>query len=146
MKNIFVIALLMFTLGSTSQAQNTEVEAVKKAVENESYQYHNNDDRSVFMQSWHITAGTQMVYSSKAGMMMYSGAEMQAAVKAGQIPPPDRVKEVFSNYVVRVSGNVAWVTFDQSNDGAAPFHEVRCMEKIDGVWKIIASFVVNPMK
>jgi hypothetical protein len=146
MKNIFITALLMFALDSTTQAQNAEVEAVKKAIENESYQYHNNPDRMAFANAWHTVDGARMVYASKEGVTTFSGAEMRAAVVAGQMPKADNVKTTFSNYVVRVSGNVAWAAFDQSNDGGLPFHEVRCMEKIDGEWKIIASSVINPAK
>jgi hypothetical protein len=130
MKKLLFSVILLMTSICFLQAQSADTEAVKKAIESESNAFHNNPDRMAFLGYWSIADGTRMVYSGKGNLTVLTGATMKSAVENGQIPKPDNAKTTFSNYTIRVSGNVAWATFDQGNaEGKLQTHEFRCMEQ-----------------
>lgn len=147
MKKIFTFAFLFFISLGFLSAQNKEVEKIKKLIEAESFMYHNNPDRSVFLTYWLVNETSRMVVSNKNGTAVIPSKSIEASVKNNTIPPPDNIKSVFSNYMIRVSGKVAWASFDQKNSNSdVPFHEFRCLEKINGEWKILGSSVHDTTK
>ena len=144
MKSLF-FSLVFLALSFGAAFGQSDDAAIKVVIEAESKAFHTNDDRSAFIAFWHITPDSRMVYSGPGTSMMYSGADMQAAISAGKLPPANQAESVFSNYAIRASGNVAWATFDQKSttpDGkSSTMHEFRMMEKVGGVWKIVSESV-----
>jgi Domain of unknown function (DUF4440) len=120
--------------------------AIKKAIENESSQFHINPDRNVFLQSWNMVDGTTISYSGKGGMTTLSGKDMKAAAEKGVIPKANGEVTTFSNYLVRANGNIGWATFDQTSAKGIVTHEFRCMEKVGNDWKIVSSSVHSTEK
>ncbi len=123
-----------------------EKAAVQKAIENESYQFHHNADRNVFLSSWSMAEGTMMCYSGKAAQITLMGKDMKAAAENGTIPKASNENTTFANYVIRVNGNTAWATFDQTGAAGNVTHEFRLMEKIGNDWKIVSSSVHDTAK
>lgn len=123
-----------------------EKAAVQKAIENESYQFHHNADRNVFLSSWSMAEGTMICYSGKATQITLSGKDMKAATENGTIPKANNENTTFANYVIRVNGNTAWATFDQTSATGNVTHEFRLMEKVGNDWKIVSSSVHDTAK
>jgi hypothetical protein len=143
-KTFFTLFLLAFSLISI-HAQSEEA-AVRKAIEDETRNYHSNPDRSVFLSYWNVTDATIMTYSGGGNVTNLSGKQMSDAIKNGVIPNADNMTTAYETFVVKVSGNVAWASFiqiDSKPDGTKGprLQEFRMMEKINGAWKIVASSV-----
>jgi hypothetical protein len=143
MKSLLTTLLLINTI--FLMAQNGEEAAVRAAIEAESKAFHTNPDRQVFLSSWKLEGDSRLVYQGTEGTNLMTGDGIKAAVAAGQIPPADKAVSEFSNFVVRAGGTVAWATFDQKSttpDGKLQYtREFRCMEKVNGQWKIVSSSV-----
>lgn len=144
MRQIF-LSLAFFVLCPGSVAAQTDEAAIQQAIESESRAYHTNPDRGAYMRYWHVTTDARLVYSAPDASVLVSGKDMQQVVASGQFPPMDNAKTVYYNFVIRASGNVGWAFFDQETtlpDGNVSYlHEFRCMEKVDGAWKIVGSSV-----
>lgn len=90
--------------------------------------------------TWAFTPYTRGMALSSNGQKAYggSGDEMLKWVEAVK---PTEATFVNSNYNIKINGNMAWATFDQKvtqpNMSTAATHEVRCMEKINGSWRIV---------
>ncbi len=90
--------------------------------------------------TWAFTPYTRGMAISDKGEKAYggSGDEMLKWVEAVK---PSGATFANSNYNIKINGNMAWATFDQKvtqpDKSIANSHEVRCMEKIDGNWRII---------
>jgi Domain of unknown function (DUF4440) len=144
--NFLVCLFFVLSLGSTL-AQSADEAAIRTAIEAESAAYHTNSDRSQFISFWQLTPEARLVYSSPSSQntSLYDGKSMQAAVAAGQLPAADQAAREFTNYLIKASGSIGWATFDQKTttpDGKVSYtHEIRCMEKIGGAWKIVSSSV-----
>lgn len=127
-------------------AQTDEKAAVQKAIENESHEFHFNTDRNSFLKSWTMADGTIMCYSGKAAQVVLSNKDMKGAAENGTIPKANNEVTTFANYNIRVSGNTAWATFDQTSAAGNVTHEFRCMEKVGNDWKIVSSSVHDTAK
>jgi hypothetical protein len=124
------------------QPSKTEEEAaVQKVIEDEGHEFHFNTDRNSFLSFWNMTDATRMVYSGKTGLVKLTAKDMKDAAEKGIIPKADNQKSTFSNYTIRVNGNISWVTNDQTDSKGILYHEVRCLEKIGNTWKIVSSSV-----
>jgi hypothetical protein len=90
--------------------------------------------------TWAFTPYTRGMAVSSNGQKAYggSGDEMLKWVEGIQ---PTEATFVNSNYNIQINGNMAWATFDQKvtqpGKSTAAAHEVRCMEKINGNWRIV---------
>jgi hypothetical protein len=124
-----------------SPTKADEEAAIQKTIEDEGHEFHYNTDRNSFLSFWNMTDATRMVYSGKTGLIKLTAKDMKDAAEKGVIPKADNQNSTFSNYVIRVNGNVSWVTNDQTDSKGILYHEVRCLEKIAGVWKIVSSSV-----
>jgi hypothetical protein len=144
-KKTFLLLLLFVVALPLIHAQS-DVAEIQKTIEAETTAFHVNADRNVFLSYWHITDATIMVYSPINGKStVLTGPMMKGAAQAGQIPLADQGQAEFSSYVIRASGNVGWASFDQKETAAngtiTHLYGFRCLEKIDGKWKIVSSSV-----
>ncbi len=90
--------------------------------------------------TWAFTPYTRGMAVSSDGQKVYggSGDDMQKFVES--VKPTDATFTQ-SNYNIKINGNMAWATFDQqvTQPGKSGYstHEMRCMEKINGNWRIL---------
>ena len=90
--------------------------------------------------TWAFTPYTRGMAISAKGEKAYggSGDEMFKWVESVK---PTEAAFANSNYNIQINGNMAWATFDQKitqpDKSTAVAHEVRCMEKINGNWRIV---------
>ncbi len=144
MKRTLLFALLYFTLLPLMHAQS-DAEEIKKVIVAETYAFHTNTDRNVFLSYWNISDETIMVYSPTQGTpTMLTGAMMKGAAQAGKIPLADQGTTEYSNVVIRASGSIGWASFDQKetvNGTTTALYAFRFLEKIDGKWKIVSSSI-----
>lgn len=140
-----LFTLLFLASSLCSALAQTDEAAIRQVIESESKAFHTSTDRKVFTTYWHVTNDNRMVYSDSTGAYLFRGDEMKAAMAKGELPPADNAASEFSNFLVRADGNIGWATFDQKNttpDSKSIYtREFRCMEKIDGSWKIISSSI-----
>lgn len=90
--------------------------------------------------TWSFQPYTRGMAISAKGEKAYggSGDEMLKWVEAIK---PTQATFANSNYNIHINGNMAWATFDQKvtqpNKTTTASHEVRCMEKTNGNWRIV---------
>ena len=90
--------------------------------------------------TWAFTPYTRGMALSAKGEKAYggSGEEMLKWVEAIK---PTEATFANSNYNIQINGNMAWATFDQKvtqpNKSTTTAHEVRCLQKINGNWRIV---------
>ena len=103
----------------------------------------------------HAPHARRLGWYARGGRMAHVGWDEEAAemrLSMEQFPTPNpSVKEVRrENISVRVGGDLAWVTFDQSAPSTGdPFdvpgvqQEMRVLERHDGEWRIAGCFVIG---
>lgn len=145
MKYLLLLLSLVTSGIYTLDAQTADELAIRQVIEAESRAYHHETVRATFLNYWHIIPESRLVYTGPDGSSFLTGADMEKARQAGQFPPPDYVVNVYSDFVIRANGDVAWASFDQKStapDGKITYmHEFRCLEKVGRDWKIISSSV-----
>jgi hypothetical protein len=123
----------------------TDEKAIQQVIESESRAYHSNPDRTAYMGYWLLNDQTRLVYTGPEGTFYVTGADMQATLSSGKLPPMDHAVTTYTNFVIRADGNIGWASFDQTStmpDGEVKYmHEFRCMEKVQGVWKTVQSSI-----
>ena len=138
---------MLLALSCCSAVAQTDEVAIRQIIESESRDYHLDPDRKVFTTYWHLTADTRLVLTDPTGTYAYSGKDLQAFVDKGEMPPANNAVSEYSNFVVKAGGTIGWATFDQKStvpDGKSSYtREFRCVEKINGIWKIVSSSVHN---
>lgn len=143
MKNILLILLFISQVSCVRGSHENEI---RTCIENESLSFHTDSDRSKFLEYWGTSKEMRIIYSGLDRTLAFiSIADVRAKVKDGTMRAATMAKSKYSNFVIRVSGTVAWAMFDQ--DALTPegretrTHEFRCLEKIDGNWKIISASI-----
>jgi ketosteroid isomerase-like protein len=142
MKKTICLALACVLVLSAFAQKNED--AIKKVIADETTAYYGNDAKGMLNQ-WHIVPQTTMfVLIDQDRVIEHKGASMTldsvAAMMAGS---PETVNVERTNWTFCMSGDCAYVTFDQSIAGQKTCsHETRFMEKINGDWKIASSNVV----
>ena len=123
--------------------QKQEEAAIKAALEAETKVYHDGNTEGV-RSHWHFSPQTRAAATTIDGQTLYgnSGEEMR---KFFTDLKPTNQSFSNSNYNIKISSGsqTAWVTFDQTTKDTAGktlylSHEFRGMEKVNGVWKILA--------
>ncbi|MCR9135879.1 MAG: LuxR C-terminal-related transcriptional regulator [Alphaproteobacteria bacterium] len=134
-------------------AEEEEVQAFLRS-EHESYY---RGDFDTFISHWHHGPEVRRILSGpRVGTRIHSGwAELKPRFEEGfrQFPQNFDARESlrWDNIQVQVSGDMAWVTYDQVIVGhvprihAAPLsHETKIVQKFDGEWKLLCVIVVVP--
>lgn len=138
------IALFWLVTASHLSAQNPEEAAIKAVIEAETTAFCKVSMADVVQQYWILDDKTTMCASQIDGtMVLYHAEELKAQTDA---PPPSHATFQNSNYQIYLNGNLAVVNHDQvvtmAEDQSKQYsHEIRVMEKVNGVWKIHMSSV-----
>jgi antirestriction protein ArdC len=125
-------------------AQTADETAIKAVIEAETTAFCKVSMADVVKQFWILDDKTVMCASQVDGtMVLYHAAELLEQTEA---PPENHATFQNSNYQIYITGNLAVVNHDQvvTLEGAAGkqySHEIRVMEKVNGVWKIHVSSV-----
>lgn len=141
------LKLIVFLLGIslTIFGQTSDEAAIRKIIEAEHTAFHTNSDRKIYMSYWSVKPETRWVSSGTSGAFFMTGDDLNVGMAKNMYPPMDNAKFIFSNFVAKASGTVGWASYDakvDKTDGKSEFtHQFRCLEKIDGVWKIISGSV-----
>ena len=114
-------------------------------------------DYDAFADHWHHGPEVRRILSGPVvGTRVHVGwAELEPRFKEGfrQYPQNFDANEMlrWDNVQVMVSGDLAWVSYDQvmlqraDHLHASPFaHENKILQRINGAWKIVALIVVSP--
>jgi len=131
-----------------SEAQ--EAEAIMKVIETESAEFWNKDFEA-WARCWlHATYVRTMGWWARGGITVVEGWEQQSAgmkrlMEANPKPNPTAGMVRRDNVNLRLSDNMAWVTFDQhgldtgevATDMPGVSRETRILEKHGGQWKIV---------
>lgn len=137
------ILLSFFLFGpvvfAQNQSLNAEEKAIKQVIENESKYFWGRD-----LKSWKKTyvhePYVSWTSSSREGVTRYEGwktwlTEVRALFEESPEPIPYNENVRKYNYVFRIYGDGAWVSFEQENNGVKTI-ETRILEKQNGGWKI----------
>jgi DNA-binding CsgD family transcriptional regulator len=127
-----------------------DVEAVKKVIWAETRAFYNKDFEALSRCWVHAPYIRRLGWWTRGGVTDHWGWEtIGGRMRRGMLTSPEpnsTAKEVrHENEVVRVSGNMAWATFDQyaPDTGDPDFdmpglcREARVLEKHDGEWRIV---------
>ena len=152
-KNLFV---LLMAVSGYAFAQTSEEDIVRKVAIDETDAYVRHD-----FQAWadcYIDAPTTSLMGTPngnpGGLMASTGFQKVAqGIKNWMKVSPQSEMQVLKrdNWIIRVSGNMAWVTYDQQNLIVKPERkinskELKVLEKIVGRWKIAATSTVWDFK
>ena len=119
------------------------IDAIKTVVEAETKAFHDGNTEGV-RASWRFTPQTRAAATTTAGQTLYANSGEELRQFYTDLKPTNNT---FSNtnYNIKINSgsNSAWVTYDQTTldkEGKSSYksHEFRCMEKVNGVWKIVS--------
>jgi hypothetical protein len=130
--------------------QQNEVEAIVKAIADESTAFWNKDFEG-WAQHWvHAPYVRSMGWTPAAGVSYVAGWDTLSThtreyLANDPIPNPNAARVRRENFNIRIYGDSAWVTFDQygedtgkpSFDMPGRSRETRILEKQDGGWKFV---------
>ncbi len=143
MKKIYSLVLITFLFSCSESGNENDV---KKVIESESLSFYTDSNRSNFLRFWGDSKDMRIFYSSPERSQFYTSVnELKKTTNKGLLPAANMAKSSYSNYVIKLSGSVAWAMFDQKTitpDGSETYtHEFRSLERINGEWKIIGSSI-----
>ena len=130
--------------------QQSEIEAILKVIVGESTAFWNKDFEA-WAQYWvHAPYIRSMGWYPAGGVSYVAGWDTLSThtrehLAKDPIPNPNAAKVRRENFNIRISGDSAWVTFDQYGEetGQPNFdmpgrsRETRILEKQDGQWKFV---------
>ncbi len=138
------LLLLVFIVVGCAQAGG-DTPAIRQVIEAEDTSFYQNKDRLAHTKYWHIIPATRWWYSGKDMDEFWTENDYKAAIQNMNIPPADNAACTFSEFFIKVNGNVAWATYDKKTvtpgGETEHTHEFRGMEKIADEWKIISASV-----
>lgn len=124
--------------------------AIVKVIEEESAAFWNKDFDGIARHWVHGPHARHMGWWSRGGVSVMRGwreigARMKWQMEANPEPNPTARTVRRENFSIQVSGDVAWMTFDQYGietgdrqmDMPGLSHETRILEKHGGEWKIV---------
>ena len=135
----FVFVFLLFCLSATALfSQTADETAIKKVCEAETRTWLDGDKKG-HAACWHIQPySTVMVSLADGTFITATGTELNAVNDQAMGGGGSFAN---SNYVIRVNGNTAWTTFDQTGadtkGNKMTAKELRVLEKVNGEWKIV---------
>lgn len=138
-KKIILSALLFLSaLLNAMHAQSADETAIKKVCEAETRTWLDGD-KAGHAACWHVQPSSLVMVSLPDGTFITaSGSDISATEDQGMGGGGSFTN---SNYVIRISGNTAWATFDQTGadtkGNRMTAKELRILEKVNGEWKIV---------
>jgi hypothetical protein len=147
-----IIALVFFTVSSTSAEKNVEKEkeAIKTVIKDQTIAS-SNRDFDLLSSYWGQDESVVRIASGKNGFNKGLGwEEISKGYKAGikNNPEPFKMKKKYSDFKIKVYKECAWAVFNESaynDEGELLGVQVgtRFLEKKDGDWKIVYMAFVN---
>jgi hypothetical protein len=138
MKYFFCTLLWCAMSLSTICAQSADEAAIKKVCEAETQTWLNGD-KAGHAACWHIQPYSLVMVSLPDGTFLTASGSEIKAVEEQAIGGGGTFAN--SNYVVRVNGNTAWASFDQTGadtkGNKKTSKELRVLEKVNGEWKVV---------
>jgi len=150
----YTVLTALVCLAVTSFAQNGEEENIKKVVQAETETYYKRDAQG-WKDTWLHDAQIRRTFiSTEGGYGTYVGWDSAAAMQDRDFKDYPKVMPVqikTENYMVRTSGDMAWVDYDQilsAPDAAGAnqenkSHEYRMLVKDNGQWKIASQITTS---
>ena len=135
----FLLFLALFV--SPVCAQKTEEEAIKKVIMDESDAFLAGDANKVrTYYNFQPYAWGTVTFAS--GVSLHETGEAFSKFY-DRIKPNPNVTAKQNDYVFKINGNQAWVTnvsrqTNKTDNTSAQSNQLRCLEKINGDWKIVA--------
>lgn len=144
MKNtvlFFCFLCLTTQLSAQTPSVNADEEAIKKVISDESDAFLAGDANKVrtYFNFQPYAWGT-VTFAN--GMSLHEVGESFSKFY-DRIKPNPNITANHTDYVFRINGNQAWVTniktdINKANNTSSKSHQLRCFEKANGVWKIVA--------
>lgn len=143
MKYILSLTLLLSVIHSQIIAQSADEVAIKNLLESETKAFCNVSLAEVCQKYWILDDKTVMNVSMPDGThLQFKKAEILDETNA---PPENHATFSDKDFVFRIEGNIAFVTYTQTAtlaDGSRiSSHEMRFLEKVNGEWKLHCSSV-----
>ncbi len=148
MKNLTIALFLSaFSILATAQtaAEKTTLQdetAIKSLIESETKAYQDGNTEGV-RSYWHFAPYARGIASTPTNQTLYGNSGEQIRQFYSDLKPSNNTSSN-ANYNVKVSSDatMAWVTYDQTTrdkDGKTLYlsHEVRCLDQVNGVWKLV---------
>src|SRR5690349_17769103 len=131
----FRLAIVVFTFGLLNCSNpNDEADVIRKLVESEDIAFSTSEDRLAWAGYWDISANSRWWYTAPDFHEYWNEADFKTAIATKNMPPLMNGQNTFSDFVIKVNGVIAWVTYDRKEviEGKPVFtHEVRLLEKIN---------------
>jgi ketosteroid isomerase-like protein len=98
----------------------------------------------MLLSNWYLTPKTRFVATTATGQAFYGGSGEEVRKLFSDNLKPSNNTAASSNYNIQIAtgGKMAWATYDQTTrdkDGktVSLSHEIRCLEKVNGAWKVV---------
>lgn len=140
--------LVTFLLAFTLIHAQTDEDAIKAVIQAETEAFSKKALADVAKEFWIVDDKMVMMVTLVDGttLQLYKADVLENT----SVPPESHATFVKSNYVIQVAGNMAYASHDQvvtlapeEGGGKVNSHELRVLEKVNGVWKIHASAVLQ---
>jgi ketosteroid isomerase-like protein len=135
--------ILLFPLAlavGSAFGQTTDADAIKAVIRRETQAYWAADAKT-FRDCWANLPEAKMLYHSAMSNKVGHGHLPKYGPDQIATRKPVEMKIKTTNEQVRITGNAAFVQYDQHatrQDGAQDYsHQTRYLEKINGAWKIV---------
>jgi hypothetical protein len=138
MKKNFIVLFISFFSVLNLYAQSADEASIKKVCEAETRTWLDGD-KAGHAACWNVQSySTAMISLPDGTFITASGNELMATEDKAMGGGGSFTN---TNYVIRISGNTAWATFDQSGadtkGNKKTSKELRILEKVNGEWKIV---------
>lgn len=152
MKALFIPALVaVMALSNTAlaqtAAQKTDESLIKTLIETETQAWLKRDPVALVMCWANVPYASQLVSMTDGQVMMSANTKQdfnkRAQLMIEQLGKSSGAKYENTNYLTRLNGNAAWITFNQlvttPGNNKTQAYETRYLEKLDGVWRLVHS-------
>ncbi|HEY0434129.1 MAG TPA: hypothetical protein VGC95_09670 [Chitinophagaceae bacterium] len=142
MKKLLLFTASIFAIMSVMGQASNDTSQIKALLEKESATWRSGDLKA-HADCWHIQPYSKILVSLADGKCYDVPAETimhpaQGMMGNGGI-------SVNTNYLFSIHGDNAWVSHDEKStgkDGTVTYsHEIRMLEKINNVWKLVAQSI-----
>jgi hypothetical protein len=118
-----------------------EEAAIKTVLEAETKAAYAGD---LMLSNWHLAPKTRFVATTTTGQSFYGGSGEEVHKLFADNIKPSTNTAASSNYNIQIAsgGKMAWATYDQTTrdkEGKtlSLSHEIRCLENVNGTWKVV---------
>ena len=147
MKKITAILLsVIFTLSLAAQDVSDE-NSIKKIIEEETLAFANADLETwsgFFVHEPYLRWTVSPTMSFDGWEALYNGAKSFLESQPGRSAADELHKITRENWIIRITGDMAWVKFMQTTEGnPVAAHQFRVLERAGGIWRIAMLVAVH---